>query len=899
MSISPPDKLRCEYLENPIGIDIQNPRFFWTLNHRERKQSQTAYQILVSSDKALLMQEKGDAWDSGKVASEQTIQIEYAGKILESGKRYFWRVRWWDKNDHSSPYSEIAFFEMGFLNDSDWQAKWISKQDVKEFKVKGAIILGNDVGEYLQAQAIYLRKEFKVKEKIMRARAYVCGLGYYELRLNGQKIGDRVLEPAQTDYRKSALYSTYDITEAIQRDNAIGVILGNGRHVKIYDYGKPRLILQIHIEYEDGTTEKIVTDEKWKVSHGPLMDNGLYYGEKYDARLEMPGWDQPDSDDSDWDSAILVDGYNLASEMMPPIRVTQILKPQNLSSPSPGTYIFDFGQNFTGWARLSVLGPAGTEVKLRYAELLHPDGTLNTIPNQRAEATDVYILKGEGVEIYEPRFTYHGFRYVEVTGFPGVPTLENIAGCFVHSAVEPAGDFICSNQLFNQIHRNVRWGNLSNLMSVPTDCPQRDERYGWMGDAHLAAEQAIFNFDMAAFYSKFACDMQLSQLENGSLPDTVPPYLGKLVYPADPAWGTAYIIIVWYLYHYYGDTRILENHYETMKKYVQFLQANSEDHIIKKLGKYGDWCPPGSIAPKRTKLELTSTWYYYYETVLLSKMAQVIGKESEASEYASLAEAVKDAFNRHYFENDQYAGHWMSPVARNVDQTSNVLPLYLDMTPDGMKPKVLAKLLQSIIQDQDYHLDTGIIGTRYLLDVLTENGHEEIAYRIATQETYPGWGYMIAEGTTTLWERWEKITGGGMNSHNHIMLGSVDAWFYRAIAGISCLEPGWKKVKIKPGVVGDLKFATAKLKTVRGDVHVSWEKKENSLEVIVQIPVGTTAEVHLPLLWEHGVIRESGRIVWEKGEIKDSYADVSWSGRKNNYLVFNVMSGFFIFKVEK
>lgn len=898
MLISPPDRLRCEYLENHSGIDVTNPRFFWTLHHKERHQYQTAYQILVSSDRTNLIQEKGDAWDSGKVASDQSTHVAYAGKKLASGKRYFWRVRWWDKNDHPSPYSEIAFFEMGLLNEGDWQAQWISKQDVKEFKVNGAIILGNDIGEYFQAHAIYLRKEFQVTAKVTRARAYVCGLGYYELRLNGQKIGDRVLDPAQTDYRKIAFYATYDLTDAIQRENAIGVILGNGRHVKIYGYGNPRLILQIELEYEDGAKDTIISDETWKVSHGALMENGIYYGETYDARLEMPGWDQPDFDSSAWDDAIRVDGYPLASQLMPPIQVTQTLKPQKVSSPSPGTYIFDFGQNFTGWAKLTVQGLAGTEVKLRYAELLHPDGTLNTIPNQRAEATDIYILKGDGIESYEPRFTYHGFRYVEMTGFPGVPTLENIEGRFVHSAVEPAGGFICSNQLFNQIHRNIRWGNLSNLMSVPTDCPQRDERYGWMGDAHLAAEQAIFNFDMAAFYSKFARDIQLSQLENGSLPDTVPAYLGARVYPADPAWGTAYIIIVWYLYHYYGDTRILENHFETMKKYVEFLNASSEGHIIKKLGKYGDWCPPGSIAPKRTKLELTSTWYYYYEIVLLSKIAHLIGEEKEAKKYAQLAEAVKDAFNRQFFENDQYAGHWMSPVARNVDQTSNVLPLYLNMAPEGMKSNVLAKLLHSIIHDQDYHLDTGIIGTRYLLDVLTENCHEDIAYRIATQNTYPGWGYMIAEGATTLWERWEKITGGGMNSHNHIMLGSIDAWFYRAIAGITSLEPGWRKIRIKPGVCGDLEFATATLKTMRGAVHVSWEKHENSLDVIVQIPVGAEAEIYLPLLWDDGVVLESGSILWEKGVAKKNSSDVSFSGIKEKWLVFEMGSGYYKFGLE-
>ncbi len=897
MSIPPANELRCENTLNPLGIDSRSPRFSWQLQHPKRNQAQTAYQIQLGRNAEDLALGKGIIWDSGKVRSQRNFQIVYEGEPLASFTRYYWRVRWWDQDDRSSEFSDSAWFETAALSEADWRAKWIGMAQPEQFRSNAIIILGQNMGEYYQVKAIYLRKEFQTDGPIQSARAYICGLGYYELRINSQKVGDHVLDPAQTDYRRTALYACYDITNYLNTHNAVGVILGNGRHIKLYGYDFPRLFLQIHIDYLSGERQVVISDETWKVSHGPLMENGIYYGEKYDARLEMQGWDLPNFNDRGWQSAIVVTEANLAAQQLPPIRTTKILRPPKITNPQPGIYIADFGQNFTGWVKLTAQGPAGTEIRLRYAELLHDDGSLNTAPNQKAEATDRFILSGKGKEIFEPRFTYHGFRYAEISGFPGVPTAEHLEGCFVHTDVEPHGQFACSNELINRIHHNVLWGQLSNLNSLPTDCCQRDERYGWLGDAHLAAEQAIFNFDMINVYTKFLDDIKHAQKENGSLPDIAPNFLGPDgTHPADPAWGSAYLIIAWYLYWYYGDTSVVERHYPHMKKYVEFLRSQSEGNLIKKLGKYGDWCPPGSIEPKRTKLELTSTWFYYYDTILLAQMADAIGNTSDAQAYRSLADQIKSAFHAAYFENDQYAGHWMSPVARSVDQTSNVLPLYLDMVPADKKEVVLNKLLHSIINDHDYQLDTGIIGTRYLLDVLTDNGHGDVAYRIATQRSYPGWGYMIAEGATTLWERWEKITSGGMNSHNHIMLGSVDAWFYRAIAGISCLEPGWKRIRIKPGLFGDLKYATARFKTVRGDVYVSWERSNQNFNLICNIPIGAKAEIYLQQTSQQIDLYEGGVQITNQDIQKSRHAGIIALNLADNAFILTCGSGFYHFQ---
>ncbi|MEM2889239.1 MAG: family 78 glycoside hydrolase catalytic domain [Candidatus Bathyarchaeia archaeon] len=887
-SIMCPMGLLCEYCVDPIGIDVARPRFSWKLIHDERGRMQTSYQILVASSEEKLHRNIGDVWDSGKVNSSQSVNVEYGGKPLESRKTYYWKVRWWDDKNHVSPYSKIAKFETSLLSIEEWKAKWITGGNL-------------------------LRKEFILKGKVEWARAYVTGLGYYELRINGRRVGDRQLDPGWTDYEKIVLYSVYDVKEVLNEGkNAVGIMLGNGRYnVKQHrrnfhkHYGEPITILQIEVQLADGSREIILTDDSWKTSKGPIVDDDIYDGEVYDARLEKDGWDKPGYDDSTWENAKIAKppGGRLRSQgTFPPIRAVRTLQPTSLNNPRPDVYVFDFGQNFTGWVRLTVTGPRGTKVNLRYSELLNPDGTINVAPNRMANATDTYILKGQEIEVYEPRFTYHGFRYVEVTGFPGVPNINSLQGVVVHSDVESVGSFSCSNQLINKIHKNTLWGQVSNLMSIPTDCPQRDERMGWMGDAQLSAEEAILNFGMATFYHKWVQDIKASQKEDGSLSDVVPPYWS--LYPADPAWGTACIIIPWNMYLYYGDKRVLEENYDVMKGWVEFLSSKSEDHILK-FSKYGDWCPPAQVKSLTTPGEVVSTLCYYEDIQLLSRIAHVIGRFEDSEKYAKLAEKVKEAFNKKYFKDDCYAPLkeiLEQVLATDFSQTANCVPLYLDMVPFDKKEQVVKRLLHDLTITHDYHLDTGIVGTRYLLDALTKCGYAEVAYKIVSQTTYPSWGYMLREGATTLWERWEYLTGSGMNSHNHIMFGSVDAWFYKALAGLNVdpLNPGFEKVIVKPHVIGDLKFVSASLRTIRGLVVSKLHKSEESLTLEVTIPTNSTGEVHVPTIaLKNPVITEGEGPVWKDENFVQTVQGIKSAKRVGDYVVFQVESGTYTFKVMR
>jgi alpha-L-rhamnosidase len=674
----------------------------------------------------------------------------------------------------------------------------------------------------------------------------------------------------------------------------------------VLSYGYPKLIAQINIHYLDGTESIIGTDESWKESMGPICENGIYYGEKYDARCEMPGWDSPNFNDGTWNKAILVAGYPLASQMMQPIEVTKIMRPQKMFRPQFGKYIYDFGQNFTGFVRLYVRGPNGTQIKLRFAELLNEDGTLNTAPNVGALATDIYILKGEGLETFEPHFTYHGFRYVELTGFPGVPTLENIEGLFFHSNVPKASEFNCSNQLINQIHHNVIWSQLSNLMSIPTDCPQRDERHGWMGDAQLVTEEAMLNFDMARFYSKYLRDIKLSQQGNGSIPDIVPPYWG--IYPADPAWGSAFITIAWYMYWYYNDIRILEEYYDALKNYIDFLISSSEGDISVH-GRYGDWCPPMNIGSKKTPLHLVSTWYYYHDTLMLSRIAKILGKENDFTLYLKKADEIKNAFNSKFLLTEklsetvtvnEYEHLQVSKLSdRAISQTSNALPLYLKMVPEDKEKAIFTTLIEGIKSSYAYHIDTGIVGTRYIFDVLKIYGYPEIAYKMITQTSYPGYGYMIKEGATTLWERWEKLDSSGMNSYNHIMLGSVDTWFYNTLLGVKCLNSGWSSFQIKPFIPDDMNYASASLKTIRGLIYCAWEKTNLNLKLTFSIPVGCEVEIWIPLLHDVNTIKEGDSIILEKQNPIETDSGIKFNRLQENYAIFNIGSGYYQFIASK
>ena len=908
--------LQCEYTSNPLGIDTRLPGFSWILNHHERGQSQSAYHILVATSQALLDAEQGDMWDSGKIESEQSANVTYAGKALESRTLYYWKIRAWDACDHASPYSSAATFEMGLLRPEEWQAEWISNEG--------------------SAGPVF-RKEFRLEQSVRRARLYISGLGYYEARLNGTKVGDHVLDPGWTDYDNTILYATFDVTRLLQPGaNACGIMLGNGRFAyekttlqknpnSLKTYGQwPLALAQLSIEFTDGTTLRIGSDTSWKTAGGPIVFNDLYDGERYDARLEQTGWDMPGYDDSAWampQKAPIPSGSFFSQATFPPIKINHTLLPQTISTPKPGVFVYDFGQNFTGWVKLRVSGPRGAEVKIRHAELLHRDGTLNVAPNRAAAAEDAYILKGEGEEIFEPRFTYHGFQFVEITGFPGTPSLKSIEGRVVHSAVPSRGSFLCSNDVINQIHQNTLWGQLSNLMSIPTDCPQRDERMGWMGDAQLTVEEAVYNFDMAGFYTKWLRDIKDAQKENGSVPDVVPVYWN--IYPADPAWGTACMIIPWTVYLYYNDQRILEHYYPMMTRYVEFLDSIATDGMLV-FGKYGDWCPPWHVHSVDTSPSLVSQWYYYHDTLLLSKIANVLGKAEDVDAYSAKAEKLKAIFNEMYLGDDRYAEKpdpWflkLIPEDASQDiqaemkkhlahtfevrsQTGQALALFLGLVPEDKQDAVLQHLIDDIIVVHGKHLNTGIVGTRYILDVLVEQGYAELAYQLVTETTYPSWGYMLKEGATTLWERWEYLTDVGMNSQNHIMLGSVDAWFYRFLGGIQIdpSVPGWQKIIIKPHILGDLQFVSASLHTVRGLVSSRWTKGYDSVELQVSVPVNSQAVVSVPTAGLEQVrIRESGSVIWEHGKPGQAVAGITGGHADTGYVTFTVGSGAYVFDVR-
>jgi alpha-L-rhamnosidase len=840
--LSPTD-LRVEYLANPLGVDTPSPRFSWVPREAERGARPTAYQIVVTGS-------DGTVWDSGKIPSEETGQIAYAGKALESGKSYAWRVRWWDQADRISPYAN-AHFDTGLFSSSDWSAKWI----------RGAN---------------QLRKEFTLASKPVRARAYVAGVGYYELRINGRKVGDRLLDSPYTAYDKRILYSTYDVTDMLNAGaNAAGVMLGLGW------FGSRAAIVQIEVEFAGGKRANVASDSTWKAAQGPILADNIYDGEIYDARRETTGWDRAGFDDSRWEPVSLNDPPKgvLSSEMMPPIRAVGEIMPVKMTSPKPGMWVFDFGQNFSGWTRLKVRGPEGATVKMHHAELLYDDGTINVENLRAARATDTYVLKGDGEEIYEPRFTYHGFRYVELTGFPGTPQPDTLLARVVHSDVAPVGGFSSSKVILNKIQHNIVWGITSNLESIPTDCNQRDERMGWMADAHLYSEAAMLNFDMPAFYTNFLRDIRDSQDADGSVPDTVPR--ARFAHgAADPAWGSAYPLIVLYMYQRYGDRRVLEENFDGIAHWTDFLNSHAKDGTLDEF-KYGDWVP---VEP--TPGPLVSTFYLYWSADITARAAEVLGKTADAERYRALADQVKAAFQARFFhpETGEYG---------NGSQTSNILPLFLGMAPRGSP--AMGHLRNNIVYSRNTHLATGILGAKYLFPLLTRTGDAGLAYDLATETSYPSWGYMVEHGATTLWELWQEKTGDSMNSHNHPMFGSIGAWFYEALAGINFDEkqPGYKKIRIQPQVVGDLNWASGTLNTIHGTVISSWSRSGDTLRMEVSIPVGSTAEVYVPKQRLTGVtITESGKTVWQDGKAAEGVTARDSGGS----VVFEIGSGSYVFE---
>jgi alpha-L-rhamnosidase len=646
-------------------------------------------------------------------------------------------------------------------------------------------------------------------------------------------------------------------------------------------------MLQLNIQLEGGETLSVYSDPTWKQTDGPIVEDNLYNGEVYDARIETPGWDMPGYDAETCtpvDTGFVPKG-TLSAQMIPPIQVVDTIVPTQITNPKKDVYVFDMGQNISGWVELRVSGPRGSEVRMRHAELLYGNGMINQENLRSARAEDVYILKGGEEEIYSPRFTYHGFRYVEVTGFPGVPDLDAIRGKVVHTAVKQIGNFSCSNPLLNRLQHLILWSQKTNLHSIPTDCNQRDERMGWLGDAHLTAEPAMMNFDMGAFYTKFIRDIQDVQDKDGALTDTVPHIWGQR--PADPAWGTAYPLLCWYMYRYYGDESLLKSQYDGVKDYVEFLRSKAKNDLLD-FSYYGDW-----VAIEKTPGDLVSSFYYYYDVLLLIKMAEALEYDAEIKTYKALADKIKAAFHKKYFKPDlkSYA---------NGTQTANLLPLYLDLVPEEERGSVFGNLRSDILYANNTHLTTGIIGTKYLMEVLTQYRSCDLAYDLATQTTYPSWGFMIANGATTLWELWQFKTGPSMNSHNHPMFGSVGSWLYQALAGIDQPEgqAGFQNILIQPKIVRDLRFVTGTIHTPRGRVHSGWIKSARSLALDVSIPVNAQAEIHLPKFqWESVTLTENGNQIYSEQKFLTGEQGILMVDETENELIVKVGSGHYHFQL--
>ncbi len=887
-------KLKVEYMENPVGIDIPDPRFSWISVSEKRGCSQSACHIEVAKKAEDLVNDGPKVWDTGKIQSSNSVNIVYEGEPLETGETYFWRVRVWDQNGEAGLWSRIASFHVGPMENSDWDGMWIGPPDTKN-------------------SSPLFRKEFSLDKPVSEAYVYIVGLGYYELYLNGEKVGDHVLDPGTTDYSKRVLYSAYDVTDYLKsNNNAVGVWLGNGwfiHHMRKEYEDRCQLIFQLVIKHTDGSVTKILSDGDWKVGESPIVENNIYNGEVYDARKEKPGWNKAGYEDSGWKNAVQVKvpaGRKIDAQLMPPMRVIETLRAVRMWEPVEGIYVFDFGQDVTGWPRLHVKGGEGNEVLIRTSPTTMQSiaimknqpitgltDTLDISPNRSSKARNIYTLRGDNNgEVYEPRFTYQGFRYVQLEGYPGTPDLTTVEARVVYSDVPKEGTFSCSNSLLNQIHSNVLWGQLGNLHSVPTDTPHRDERLGWMGDGHLTAEEAILNFDMAGFYTKWLKDIRDDQNEDGSVPDFV-PHATRGSLEGTPAWQVAYPLLVNYMYHYYGDKRIVEQHFNSLDKWMGFMKSISEDLIIHK-GR-GDWVPPRlAYSPRDNSVSITSTGYYYESAVIMSQLAEVLGDEGKAGEYTKLAAEIKEAFSKKYYNQDSY-------TYGTGSQTSIAFPLYAGIVDEDIAVKVANSLSERISFDNG-HLQTGIIGTKALVQVLPEFGMEETLYNMVATPEFPGWGYMVAKGATTLWERWGgyRYFNAAMNSLNHIMFGSIDEFFYKDIAGIRPVKPGFEEISIAPKLVGDLTAANASVRTVKGEVSTSWEKIGNSVILNVNIPVGSKAKIKIPKVSQSESYRlyESGMLIWEGGRTVQQSDGISKITETGSCFEVEAGSGSYSFRVN-
>ena len=835
--------LTCEYKTNPLGLDVAQPRLGWQLvpaDPAARGVRQSAYQVLVTSDSS------GQAvvWDSGRVASDQSVHVVYGGPALASRQRCYWRVRVWDGAGAESEWSETAWWEMGLLAAADWQAQWITP-DFEE-----------DLSD--STPAPLLRGEFNVAGEVQSARVYVSAHGLYQLELNGQPVTEDLFTPGWTTYLHRLHYQTYDVTGLLQAGaNALAATLGDGWWRGFFNWNKGRqhygkglaLLAQLVITYADGRVEVTGTNGDWRSATGPIRRSDIYHGETYDARLERPGWSRPGYDVSDWTGVRVEDyGYGLlVAPMGPPVRRIETLKPIGQFVTPAGELVVDMGQNLVGWVKLRVRGEAGTAVTLRFAEVLDQAGNLYITNLRSAKQTDTYILKGGGEEVFEPNFTFHGFRYVHVAGYPGELSLDDVTGVAIHSDMAPTGEFECSAPLLNQLQHNIQWGQKGNFVDVPTDCPQRDERLGWTGDAQVFSRTAAFNFNVAGFMTKWLRDVAADQSPEGKVPFVVPDILRE---GGSTGWGDAAVVVPWTMYLCYGDKRLLAEQYPSMLKWVEYGRSQlNADGIWAGGFHFGDWLavpPPDPNLPYPvTDQPIISTSFLAYSLALTLKTAQVLGYADEAAKLSGWLAALKTAFLNEFLTPNGR----LSPST----QTAYVMALSFDLLPEALRAQAGDRLVADI-QKRENHMLTGFLGSSYLPHVLSDTGHLETAYALLNQQTYPSWLYPVLKGATTIWERWDGIKPDGsfqdwnMNSFNHYAYGAVGDWMYQVVAGLRLdpADPGYHHLIFKPQPGGGLTHARAALHTLYGRAASGWQQTEAGLTVNVTVPPNTTATAYLP-----------------------------------------------------
>ncbi len=878
--------LLTEYRTNPLGMDVTEPRLSWQMQTDRQGARQTAYRILAASDAGLLLEGQADLWDSGRVESDQSAHVVYAGKALQSRQRVYWNVTVWDETGSAST-SEAARFELGLLEASQWKAQWI-----------GAELRG---GPRSPIPAPYLRKAFNLPKDVASARLYVTALGVYECSINGQIVGEDVLNPGWTDYHKRVRYQVYDVSSLLRAgENAIGALLGDGwsvghvawSHRQLY-VDRPLLLAQLEVTLRDGSAVTISSDATWKQQFGALLSNDLLQGEEYDARLEMPGWDSPGFDESRWHSAQVFPApdLKLVATNGPTVRRIEELKPisppVDKSSFVNKSQIFDLGQNMVGRIRFKGSAPANTTITLRYAEVLNPDGTLYTTNLRSARVTDYFTFKDENEVVWEPKFTFHGFRYVELANYPGEIKDDTITGIVLHSEMAQTGSFECSEPLLNQLQHNILWGQKGNFLDVPTDCPQRDERLGWTGDIQVFIRTAAYNMDVAGFMTKWMQDVEDSQNAFGMVPPVVPMVSGLPIPDGGPAWADAVVICPWTLYLCYGDTRVLETSYPMMTRFMNYLLASSPGYIrcapeFEGWPGFGDWLSINANTPR----DLIGTAFFAYDAHLMAEIATVLGRTEDAARYRHLFEEVKAAYQGRYLFGSPLPPPTAMPseARRRMDeadaisrgnlkmfdygkvdskvynselfsptQTAYVLGLHFDLLPDDMRSLAAAELVADI-ERRGKHLSTGFVGAPYLPHVLSDNQQLDAAYALLHQTTWPSWLYSVTQGATTIWERWDGWTQDrgfqdpGMNSFNHYAYGSIGAWMYNTIAGIEVdpAQPGYKHIILRPQPGGRLTSACGKLKTLYGEIVSDWKLEDGHFHWSITVPPNTSATVHIP-----------------------------------------------------